>query len=97
MGDTILGGTRFWGGTILGKHNLTPANTKKNTTLAYKVFSDWLTKRNNNAEEQCPEDLLENRNAFKSNYWLTQFVAEVRRQDGKLFRIAIFRCCFANR
>ena len=74
-----------------------PANTKKNTTWAYKVFSDWPTEINNNAEEQCPEDLLNNPNVFKLNYWLTRFVAEVRRQDGKLFRIAIFRCCFANR
>ena len=27
-----------------------PANTKKNTMWAYKVFSDWLTERNNNTE-----------------------------------------------
>ena len=69
-----------------------PANTKKITTWAYKVFSDWLTERNNNADEQCPEDLLNNPNVFKLNYWLTRFVAEVRRQDGKLFRIAFFKC-----
>ena len=36
-----------------------PVNTKKNTTWEYKVFSAWLTKRNNNPN-QCPEDLLDN-------------------------------------
>ena len=43
---------------------IVPANTKKNTMWVYKVFSDWLTERNNNAEEQCPEDLLDNPNAL---------------------------------
>ena len=60
-----------------------PANTWKNTTWAYKVFSNWLAERNNNAEEQCPQDLLDNPDVSKLNYWLTRFVAEVRRQDGK--------------
>lgn len=72
-----------------------PANTRKIPRERTK-FSDWLTERNNNAKEQCSEDLLNNSNVFKLNYWLTRFVAEVRRQDGKLFRIAIFKCCFAN-
>ena len=35
-----------------------PANTRKNTMWAYKVFSDWLVERNNNAEQQCPENLF---------------------------------------
>ena len=35
-----------------------PANTRKNTTWAYKVFLDWLAERNNNAEEQCPENFF---------------------------------------
>ena len=61
------------------------ANTKKNTMWAYKVFLDWLIEGENNTEEQCSQDLLENPNIFRLNYWLTRFVAEVRRQDGKLY------------
>ena len=60
-----------------------PANTRKNMTWAYKVFLDWLAERNNNAKERCPEDLLDNPAVSELNYWLTRFVAEVRRQDGK--------------
>ena len=47
---------------------IVPANTKKNTMWACTVFSDWLTETNINAEEQCPEDLLNNSSVFKLNY-----------------------------
>jgi uncharacterized NAD(P)/FAD-binding protein YdhS len=39
--------------------------------------------RNKKSDEVCPEDLLDNPDPKKLNYWLLHFVAEVRRQDGQ--------------
>ena len=50
-----------------------------------KVFADWKSQRSTDDGEQCPDDLLENPDINKLNYWLARFVAEVRRTDGKAY------------
>ena len=67
-----------------------PANTKKNTTWAYKIFLDWRAERNKNTEEDvCPEDLFDKPDPGKLNYWLLRFVSEVRRQNGKPYPLQL--------
>ena len=62
-----------------------PENTKKNNSWALKVFNDWKSQRSTEDGEQCPDDLLENPDVTKLNYWLSRFVAEVRRADGNAY------------
>ena len=60
-----------------------PPNTEKNTRWGVTVFNDWKSSRNRESEEKCPDDILERPEALKLNFWLSRFVAEVRRSDGK--------------
>ena len=50
---------------------------------AIKVFDQWRESRNAASEEQCPDNLLVEPNVQQLNYWLSRFVVEGRREDGK--------------
>ena len=57
-----------------------PANTTKNTTWAVRVLEEWMASRNKaSCDNKCPEDLLDNPDVEKINYWLS---TEVRKADG---------------
>ena len=60
-----------------------PANTSKITSWSVRVFNSWREERNKRSLEQCPENLLREPNAELLNFWLSRFVVEVRREDGK--------------
>ena len=67
----------------LGKGPSVP-NTKKCTAWAVRVFEDWRQQRNAaTADQQCPENLLENPISDRLNYWLSRFMVEARRADGQ--------------
>ena len=59
-----------------------PANTRKNTTWARRVFTEWRAERNKIQTEACLMDLFDKPDVSRLNYWLSRFVTEVRRQDG---------------
>ena len=61
-----------------------PANTLKNTGWAYNVFLQWKAERNSNLKERekVPDDLIDNPDAVKVNYWLCRLVDEIRKKDG---------------
>lgn len=59
-------------------------NTKKRTSWAVGVFSEWRAARNSaSSEKVCPANLFEEAKVDELNYWLPRFINEVRRQDGK--------------
>ena len=63
-------------------------NTKKNTDWAIRVFCEWRPYRNKATtvtKDMCPEDLTECRKPSLLNHWLSQFVMEARKEDGKLY------------
>ena len=60
-----------------------PLNTGKATMWAIKVFDQWRESRNAASEEQCPDNLLVKPNVQQLNYWLSRFVVEGCREDGK--------------
>ena len=60
-----------------------PPNTSKSTSWAVRVFQSWREQRNKSISELCPEKLLEEPTVENLNYWLSRFVIEVRREDGK--------------
>lgn len=60
-----------------------PQNTAKSTTWALQVFQAWRDQHNKNVAEQCPENLLEAPTVDRLNYWLSRFVVEAHRKDGK--------------
>ena len=63
-----------------------PPNTVKNTSWALKVFLEWLCAQSESVSNQkCPEDLFEKPETASLNYWIPRFVAEARKQDGKLY------------
>ena len=67
------------------KKGFVPANTQRNTGWAMRVFQEWKAERSENDSEECPEDLLDNPDTQNLNCWLSRFVAEMRRQDGRLY------------
>ena len=57
------------------------ANTQKNNVRGMQVFLEWRAQRNRAISvkvQQCPENLLDNPDCQKLNFWLSWFVAEVR-------------------
>ena len=60
-----------------------PANTEKNTRWALKCFCEWRSARNGSDKDSCPFDLLEIQNPPDLDKWISIFIAEVRRVDGK--------------
>ena len=67
---------------------LVPRNTECNTQWALRNFEVWRTWRNNGATDsssQVPSDLLTCNDARALNHWLSLFVIETKRSDGKDF------------
>jgi hypothetical protein len=62
-----------------------PTNTTKNTGWALRVYEEWKTERNNASNDKCPDDLLTSPDVTKLNYWLSRFVAEVRKGNGDCY------------
>ena len=65
-----------------------PANTQRQNVWSMRVFREWKAERNERCDdgaESCPDDLLDNPNCEKLNYWLSRFVAETRKRDGKQY------------
>ena len=62
-----------------------PRNTNKATNRALKVFESWREQRGEQQGGICPVDLLETKNAELLNFWLSRFVVEARREDGKSY------------
>ena len=61
-----------------------PSNTAKNTQWGLRVFQQLREQRVGDQESgECPQNLLENPTAELLNYWLSRFVVEARRADGK--------------
>ena len=58
-------------------------NTEKATGWACCVFEEWRDKRNKTAREKCPLTPLEEPDAHALSCWLSRFVVEVRRADGR--------------
>ena len=48
-----------------------------------ETLRDWRQERNRVATETCPDDLLESPDVGNLNRWLSRFVVECRREDGK--------------
>ena len=46
------------------------------------MFEEWVLERNVSAEEQCSVDLVQKPDPKLLNFWLCQFVTEVRKKDG---------------
>ena len=59
-----------------------PMNTQKSTNWAIEVFNEWRCSRSSLDDEECPSDLLYVGDADKLNFWLPQFINEVRQTDG---------------
>ena len=61
-----------------------PPNTKKNTDLALRLFSEWRAERNKKSPSTslCPDDLLEIPEPESINFWVSRFVNEVQKLDG---------------
>ena len=62
-----------------------PRNSNKATNRALKVFQSWREQRGEQQDGICPVDLLETNNAELLNFWLSRFVVEARREDGKSY------------
>ena len=59
-----------------------PVNTKKNTSWAVNVWTQWADYRRHRCPTECPPHLLTIQTC-ELNDWLCRFVLEVRRKDGK--------------
>ena len=60
-----------------------PQNTDTATTWAMRVFEAWRIERNKVDTDKCPDNLLESPDIHNLNHWLSHFVVECRREDGK--------------
>ena len=70
-----------------------PPNTTKCTSWALRVFRAWHEERNKHLVEQCPENLLEKPTVDR---WLSRFVIDVRREDGKPYPPALINNILAG-
>ena len=59
-----------------------PVNTKKNTSWAVNVWTEWADYQRHRCPTECPPHLLTIQ-ACELNDCLCRFVLEVRRKDGK--------------
>ena len=57
----------------------------KNTKWSVGVFNEWRCARNSDSseEDKFPDDLLERAEVLALNFWLSRFVAEVRRSNSQ--------------
>ena len=60
-----------------------PPNTQKATGWAVCVFNEWRAARNKSLDGKCPLSLLEDASASDLNYWLSRFIVEACREDGR--------------
>ena len=67
-----------------------PPNTDKATTWAVRVFNSWRQERDKTSTEKCPESLLGSTDVASLNRWLSRFVVECRREDGRPYPPSIF-------
>ncbi|XP_061188736.1 zinc finger MYM-type protein 3-like [Saccostrea echinata] len=58
-------------------------NTRKNTNWSVTTFNDWRSARNLTTGDQIPDIL--SFSAEELNFWLSRFVVETRRKDGKAY------------
>ena len=72
--------------------------TKSNTEWAIHIFCEWRSYRNKATtvvEEMCPVDLLEHPKTSLLNYWLSRFVMEAGRVDGKPYTLPLlYQTCW---
>ena len=69
-------------------------NTTESTGWALRVLHVWRKQRNEHADDKCPEKLLEESQVELLNFWLSHFVMEARREDGKLDQLlSYFHFC----
>ena len=66
----------------LAQETSVPTNTKKSTTWAVKVWKDWSSNRRVVSPSDWPPHLFLC-STWELNRWLSRFILEVRRQDGK--------------
>ena len=66
----------------LAQETSVPTNTKKSTTWAVKVWKDWSSNRRVVSPSDWPPHLFLC-STRELNRWLSRFILEVRRQDGK--------------
>ena len=59
-----------------------PMNTQRCTAWSMKVFQEWKYSRSTDDDGECPSDLFEVGDADNLNFWVPQFINEVRRADG---------------
>ena len=55
------------------------------TTWLVRTVETWKNDRNKMCEDKCPDDLFENASISALNKWLSAFVVEARREDGKRY------------
>ena len=67
------------------KKAVVPKNTEKSTKWALRAFTDWLTQRNEQSEDKCPEDLLLSDNQEEICHWLRICMNEIRKEDGGFY------------
>ena len=59
-----------------------PMNTQRSTAWSMKVFQEWKYSRSTDDDGECPSDLFEVGDPDNLNFWVPQFINEVRRADG---------------
>ena len=57
-----------------------PKNTSESTSWALRIFRAWREQRK---DDKCPETLLEDPQVELLSFWLSRFIMEARREDGK--------------
>ena len=57
----------------------------KSVSVVVKVFQSWREQHGEQQDGICPVDLLETNNAELLHFWLSRFVVEARREDGKSY------------
>ncbi len=99
----ILGESRF-GNQVTGTEDLVrmskgfvPKNTEENTLWACRNFESWCAWRHTQLpDDPVPADLLDSNDSAALNTWLSLFVIETRRMDGKKFPSKTIDCLLAG-
>ena len=74
-----------------------PKNTDSNTAWAVQNFEAWCEwRQNKNPEEPVPVNLLEANNAISLNKWLSLYLIETRRKDGREFPSSTLDCLLSG-
>ena len=74
-----------------------PKNTDSNTTWAVWNFEAWYEwRQKKNPEEQVPVGLLEANDPVCLNKWLSLYLIETRRKDGRKFPSSMLDCLLSG-